>query len=173
LAGYDDYWQGNGNLWGASNMKFFIPILFALIANASLAADIAPRDGWVVMKSPKSFGELVDDIKSAVKANKMGVVTQAGPTGAAKKRGIEIPGNRVIGVFNNQFAVRILGLSTAAMIEAPIRIYVTENEDKTASLSYKTPSHIFAPYMAEAAGLDLEASALDEIFHSIADAAVR
>ena len=35
--------------------------------------------------------------------------------------GIEIPENRVVGVFNNDYAVRILDMSTAAMIEAPLR----------------------------------------------------
>ncbi len=148
----------------------FVLIVWGMAAQA----EIAPRDGWVVMPTTKPYAQLVDDVKSAVKANKMGVVTQAGPTGAAKNRGITIPGNRVIGVFNNRYAVRILGLSTAAMIEAPIRIYVTENEDGSASLSYKTPSTVFAPYMAEAdADLGVAAGELDAIFLSIAEAAVQ
>ena len=70
----------------------------------------------------------------------MGVVTQAGPTQAAASRGITIPGNRVIGVFNNDFAVNILALSTAAMIEAPIRFYVTEGADGTATRREPTDS---------------------------------
>lgn len=136
-------------------------------------ADLSPRDGWVVKPTDKTFDQLVTDVKAAVKANKMGVVTQAGPTGAAKKRGIDIPGNRVIGVFNNSFAVKILGLSEAAMIEAPIRLYVTENEDSSATLSYKTPRTVFAPYISEAPGLGAEADKLDNIFRSIAEAASR
>ncbi len=139
---------------------------------ASVAqADVTAREGWVVMKTTKSYGQLVDDVKAAVKANKMGVVTQAGPTAAAKARGITIPGNRVIGVFNNKFAVRILALSTAAMIEAPVRMYVTE-ADSGATLSYKTPSFVFAPYLDEA-GPDLSVAAkeLDAIFKAIAEAA--
>nr|WP_245990094.1 DUF302 domain-containing protein [Litoreibacter meonggei] len=132
---------------------------------------MTPRDGWVVIETTKPYGQLVDDVKVAVKANKMGVVTQAGPTAAAKARGISIPGNRVIGVFNNKFAVRILALSTAAMIEAPIRMYVTET-DAGATLSYKTPSLVFAPYLEEA-GPDLGAAAseLDVLFKAIAEAA--
>ena len=98
----------------------------------------------------------------------MGVVTQAGPTGAAKARGITIPGNRVIGLFNNVFAVNILNLSTAAMIEAPIRMYVTENADGTATLSYKLPSTVFAPYVGEdGPELATLASDLDTIFAAI------
>ncbi len=137
-------------------------------------AEMAPRDGWVVLQSDKDFGALVGSVKAAAKANKMGVVTQAGPTAAAKSRGVTIPGNRVIGLFNNVYAVRILGLSTAAMIEAPIRVYVTENEDGTATLSYKMPSTVFAPYMAEAdADLEVAAGELDAIFMAIAQGAVQ
>lgn len=145
-----------------------------LWAGVAAAEDLVPRDGWVVMPTEKPFDQLLDDVKAAVTANKMGVVTQAGPTGAAKARGITIPGNRVIGVFNNVYAVRILELSTAAMIEAPIRIYVTENADGSATLSYKKPSLVFAPY-AEEAGPDLAVAAqeLDGIFQTIAEAAAK
>lgn len=154
-------------------MRIFLTLAFTLWASL-LAAEVQPREGWVVLPSDKSFDRLVDDVKTAVKANKMGVVTQAGPTGAAKSRGIIIPGNRVIGVFNNVFAVRILELSTNAMIEAPIRIYVTENADQTATLSYKTPTYVFTPYVSEAGvGLADAASELDAIFDSIAKQAVR
>lgn len=141
----------------------------ALIAFGHAAqAEMAPRDGWSVTPTDKSYTELIDAVKAAAKANKMGVVTQAGPTGAAKNRGITIPGNRVIGLFNNVYAVNVLNLSTAAMIEAPIRVYVTENTDGTATLSYKQPSTVFAPYMEEA-GPDLAtfASELDAIFATI------
>jgi len=154
-------------------LKSLIPaILISVLASASIAQNIPAREGWVVMDTSKSYSDLVDAVISATKANKMGVVTQAGPTKAAAGRGITIPGNRVIGVFNNDFAVKILEISTAAMIEAPIRIYVTENDDGTATLSYKTPSHVFAPYMAEAgARLGELAAELDARFASIAQAA--
>ncbi|WP_245781035.1 DUF302 domain-containing protein [Litoreibacter janthinus] len=147
-----------------------LSVVLSLWASLSLA-DVTAREGWVVIETRKPFDQLVDDVKAAVSANKMGVVTQAGPTGAAKARGIILPGNRVIGVFNNVYAVRILALSTAAMIEAPIRLYVTETDDG-ATLSYKTPSLVFAPYMAEAGpDLGLAASELDAIFRAIAEAA--
>ena len=121
----------------------------SVFASIGFAQGIPPREGWVVLETAKSYAALIGDVKSAVKANGMGVVTQAGPTKAAAGRGITIPGNRVIGVFNNKFAVSVLETSVAAMIEAPIRMYVTENPDGTATLSYKTPSHVFAPYLSE------------------------
>ncbi len=153
--------------------------LFALVIATALAlpalparAEIAPRDGWAVYPSDKSYAQLIEDVTAATTANKMGVVTQAGPTGAARQRGITIPGNRVIGIFNNVLAVEVLSLSTAAMIEAPIRLYVTENADGTASLSYKLPSQVFAPYIGEAGPRLAEiAAGLDVTFADIAQAA--
>nr|WP_227271650.1 DUF302 domain-containing protein [Roseobacter sp. H9] len=130
---------------------------------------MAPRTGWAVIPTDKPHEVLLADLKTAVAANKMGVVTQAGPTSTARNRGIEIPENRVVGVFNNDFAVKVLATSTAAMIEAPIRFYVTENQDQTATLSYKTPSHVFAPYFQEGGdALKDLAGQLDDVFARIA-----
>lgn len=144
-----------------------------LVALPALAGSLAPREGWAVHDTGKTFDRLLEDLKSAIKAEGLFVVTQAGPTGAAKRRGITIPGNQVIGVFNNRYAVRVIRLSVPAMIEAPIRFYVTEDEDGTATLSYKTPGHVFAPYLAEG-GKELEdvATELDSKFDAIAKRAV-
>ncbi|MEL6618742.1 MAG: DUF302 domain-containing protein [Pseudomonadota bacterium] len=149
-------------------MRLFVAATAFCLSVIPALADLAPRPGWSVTPTSKDFATLVGAVKTAAKANKMGVVTQAGPTGAAAKRGIDIPGNRVIGLFNNVYAVNILRLSTAAMIEAPIRMYVTENSDGTATLSYKKPSTVFAPYVDEA-GPDLTrmAAELDAIFAAI------
>ena len=155
-------------------MRTILALLAILVLTAPVhAGSVAPRDGWAVHDTAKPYKQLIGDLKRAVKSNGMFVVTQAGPTDAAKKRGITIPGNRVIGVYNNDFAVRAVRLSVAAMIEAPIRFYVTEDQDGTATLSYKTPSRVFAPYVSEA-GPDLAALAkeLDTIFANIAAEAV-
>lgn len=132
-------------------------------------ADLTPRDGWQVIDTDLGHAALLERLLAAVPEGGMAVVTQAGPTAAARARGIEIPGNAVVGVFNNDFAVRILALSTAAMIEAPIRFYVTEDEDGTATLSWKEPSFVLAAYMAEG-GAELQeiAADLDARFAAIA-----
>lgn len=154
-----------------------IALVLALIPVSALAeapgiAPMTDRDGWRVIDSAKPYAAMIDAVKAATMANKMGVVTEAGPTDAAKKLGVTLPGNRVIGVFAPGFAVRVLPLSTAAMIEAPIRFYITEDADGSSTLAWKTPSHIFAPYMAEA-GPELAAIAteLDAKFDAIAQAA--
>lgn len=157
-------------------MRFFITLITALFISlpAFAGGNLTARDGWSVTPTTKTFSALVKDTRAAVKTNRMIVVTQAGPTAAAKSRGIKIPGNRVIGVFNNVYAVKVLETSTAAMIEAPIRMYVTENTDGTATLSYKTPTTVFAPYLEEGgAALARLAEDLDELFAKIVEDAAQ
>lgn len=151
-------------------------ILFAFllfIATSLNAGSVEPRDGWEVRDTDKTFSALVSSVRAAAKANGMIVVTQAGPTKAAASRGITIPGNRIMGVYNNDFAVRMLEQSVPAMIEAPVRFYVTEDEDGTATLSWKTPSLVFAPYVAEAPGVAAIALELDAKFVAIGNAAAQ
>ena len=155
-------------------VTFLAAVLIAdLLSGQAHAGSIAPRQGWAVHDTAQGYSELLDSLKTAIKAEGMYLVTQAGPTAAAARRGITIPGNRVLGVYRNDYAVRALATSTAAMIEAPIRFYVTENEDGTATLSYRTPSAVFAPYLDEGgAELSAIAAELDAIFAAIAAGAV-
>ncbi|MBY8975278.1 DUF302 domain-containing protein [Rhodobacteraceae bacterium NNCM2] len=153
-------------------MRWIAMATAALIAGQVLAGQIAPRAGWEVHETPHAFADLVERLNKTVRANGLIVVTRAGPTKAAASRGITIPGNMVVGVYNNDFAVRALGFSTAAMIEAPIRFYVTEEDDGTATLSYKTPTLVFSPYFDEGGeGLRALAAELDAKFAAIATAA--
>ncbi len=149
--------------------RLSIAAIAMALFTAGAAAALEPRAGWAVHPSDKDYATLLEDAKTAVRANEMGLVTEAGPTEAAKARGVELPGNRVIGVFRPDFAIRALALSEAAMIEAPIRLYVTEQPDGTATLSYKTPTLVFSPYL-DGGGAELAALAaeLDAIFAAIA-----
>lgn len=155
-------------------MRKFLTIasLALVLGTSSLSAAFAEtfqREGWVSVETKYAFKELYDRLKVAIKANKMGRVNTASASAGAKGRGLEIQGNRVVGVYNNIFAVRMLNASKAAGMEAPIIYYLTENEDNTTALSYKKPSFVFAPYFADAE-LDLEVMAgeLDVIFAKIA-----
>jgi uncharacterized protein (DUF302 family) len=152
-------------------LSFLIPALFAaLVLNVPAAsADMSAMAGWSVTKTKHSYKELIGRVDAAVKANKMGLVTRASATvGAKAKLKKTIPGNMVIGVYRPDFAVRMLGASIPAGIEAPIRLYLTENEDGTATLSYKLPSAVFAPYTDGGAALSAMAVELDAIFAKIA-----
>lgn len=153
-------------------MKRHVVLLLAGLAAAAagcVSAQTQLRDGWRVIETDMTHAALMERLVAAVSQEGMGVVTQAGPTAAARERGIIIPENRVVGVFNNQYAVDILTLSTAAMIEAPVRFYVTENSDGSATLSWKEPSFVFSPYSDEGGpALARIAEELDQRFEAIA-----
>ncbi len=146
-----------------------VSCVLALVPAILSAASVSEREGWQVIPTGQSYAELLENLRAAVGAEDMGVVTNVGPTETAAQRGEEIPGNRVVGVFRNDFAVRAVRSSVAAMIEAPIRFYVTEDNDGTATLSWKAPSYVFSPYFDEG-GEELRAIAeeLDAIFKAIA-----
>jgi uncharacterized protein (DUF302 family) len=155
-------------------MTFIVTLVLGLAFHTPIrAGELTPREGWVVIKTSFLYNELVDRLIASVKAEKMLVVTQASASGGAKAQGIVIPGNRVIGVYRNDYARRMLAASIAAGIEAPIRYYVTEDPDGTATLSYRTPSAVFAPYMDEGGdSLMALAQDLDIVFDTIARRAV-
>lgn len=140
----------------------------ALAADSAAAQEWSAPPGWEVAKTPHSYANLIERLDAAVKANKMGLVTRATATLGAKALGKTIPGNMVIGVYHPRFAVRMLEASIPAGIEAPIRFYVTENADRTATLSYKTPTAVFAPYADGGEKLTAMARELNAIFAKIA-----
>ncbi|MEQ6916175.1 DUF302 domain-containing protein [Halomonas aquatica] len=145
------------------------PWLLALILAGPASGDTRwPEQGWHVTPISLGYSETLGALREAVEAEGMFVVTEAGPTEAAASRGVAIPGNRVVGVFRNDYAVRILRLSVPAMIEAPMRFYVTENDDGSTTLSWKSPSHLLTPYM-DGAGAELASIAheLDTLFADI------
>ncbi len=133
------------------------------------AADWAAPDGWSVIDTGHGYKALIGRLDGAIKANKMGLVGRASATlGAKAILKQTIPGNMVIGVYRPDFAVRMLAASVPAGIEAPIRFYITENGDGTATLSYKKPSAVFAPYADGGEALRELAAELDVLFAKIA-----
>ena len=154
-------------------MQRFLKLLAILLLVSGAAQALEPREGWVVLHSDKSFDALVAAVRDAVKSAPIAIVTQASASDGARAQGITIPGNRVFGLYRNDYARRMLDASIAAGIEAPIRLYATENADGSATLSYRMPSHVFAPYFDEggAALRDL-ATELDGVFDAVARAAV-
>lgn len=152
-------------------LSFFLLVFVSF--SPALADSVTEREGWQVIATDKAYQALVDDLKAAIKAEKMLLVTQASASAGAKGRGLTIPGNRVMGVYRNDYAIRMLEASVAAGIEAPIRFYVTQDTGGTATLSWKTPSFVFAPYMEEGGDALAELAAeLDGVFQTIANKAV-
>lgn len=146
-------------------------LLLALLFTSPVAAAGLPdaRPGWVIERTGHGYAELIERVDAAVAASPLNVVTRASATVGAKSLGQAIPGNMVVGVFAPEFAIRLLEASVAAGIEAPLRLYITENADRTATLSYKTAAHVLAPYTEEGGSeLPVLARELDQILTEIA-----
>ena len=148
-------------------------VSFVASLAALTTAAASEREGWVRHETAIAYSKMVKKLNAAVKAEKMLLVTRASASSGAKRRKIKIPGNMIIGVYRNDYALRMLDASVEAGIEAPVRFYITENEDGSATLSYKTPSHVFSPYFATAKPELAElAQELDVIFDKIAQRAI-
>jgi uncharacterized protein (DUF302 family) len=139
----------------------------ALLISIIAAPSLAGAPGTRVISTQYSFGDLVARLDKAIEASGMFAVTRASASAGARRRGVRIAGNMVVGVYRNDFAVRMLEASLEAGIEAPIRFYVTENPDGMSSLRYRTPTAVFAPY-GDGAKLKALAQELDTIFAKIA-----
>lgn len=147
-------------------------LTLTLIALMTLATSShAAPDGTQSVTTPHSFADLQARLESAIDANGLVVVASASASRGAATRGVTIPGNLVLMVFRNDFAVRMLEASIPAGIEAPLRFYVTENADRSATLGWRTPSAVFAPYGNPQ--LDALGRELDAIFDAIVRDATR
>jgi len=143
------------------------PIVAVLISLALALPVAAGENRTTVIATGMTFKALVGRLDAAIRKHKMFAVTRASASLGASRRGLKIPGNMVIGVYRNDFAVRMLAASVPAGIEAPIRFYVTEEKGGTASLRYRKPSVVFAPYKG-GAKLTALAAELDRLFAAIA-----
>jgi uncharacterized protein (DUF302 family) len=147
-------------------MRFvFLSFMVAVLAMPVRAENPTPYSGTQVIETGLPFGAFIKKLTAAIAANKMGIVGNACATCGARNIGITIPGNRVMMIFNPHFAVRMLKASEAAGIEAPLRLYITEQPDGKARLTYRLPSHVFGAYKVPA--LDTMGNELDEIFAHI------
>jgi uncharacterized protein (DUF302 family) len=153
-----------------------MPLVIALlltcgIAIGAQAQNLWPHAGTIVVITKKPFADLVESTNAAIKKHGFFAVTRASASAGAARRGVTISGNLMIGVYRNDYAVRMLEASVPAGMEAPIRLYLMENPGGTSTLAYRTPTSLFAPYGS--AALDTMAAELDAVFEKIAADAAR
>ena len=141
--------------------------LALVLASAPLAV---AQDGRVVLTSKAPFARVATALEQAIAEQRMGLVCHANAQQGAATRGVKIPGNQVLMVFRNDFAVRLINADPRAAYEAPMRIYLYENPDGTATLTYVKPSALLKAYPhPEVAKVGAE---LDSIFEKIVVAAL-
>jgi len=128
------------------------------------------QDARITVISQAPFPQVVGALERAITEEKMGLVCQANAQRGAATRGVTIKGNQVLMVFRPDFAVRLLAADAKAGFEAPIRLYVYENADGTATVSYLPPTAVFAAYRHPE--VQAVAAELDPIFRAIVDRAL-
>lgn len=117
-----------------------------VLGGVLLALPVQAQDGKVTLISKAPFAKVAEALEKAVGDHKMALVCHANAQQGAAARGVKIAGNQVFMVFRNDFAVRILAAAPEAGFEAPIRLYLYENRDGTATLTYVKPSAVFRAY---------------------------
>jgi uncharacterized protein (DUF302 family) len=147
-----------------------VALLLLTFTGAPLSA-YETREGRVALTTHASFAVFADALKQAIADHKMGLVCHANAQAGAASLGKHIPGNQVLMVFRPDFAVSMLEVSVEAGFEAPIRLYIYENADGTATLTYVRPSSVFKAYGNEA--LDRMAAELDGILEAIVQQAMK
>ena len=123
------------------------------------------QDGKATFTSKAPFAQVAAALQQAIAGEKMGLVCHANAQAGAAARGVKIPGNQVLMLFRPDFAIRMLKASVEAGFEAPIRIYIYENPDGTATIMYRKPSAVFGPYSH--GELDAIGAELDPIFERV------
>ena len=151
----------------------FLLILYSIIAfsgNLYNPAIAAVPASVVSIASPYDFKTLETRLEESATKNDMLVVAKASASAGAEKRGVRIPGDAVVMVFRNDYAVRMLQAEPAAGLEAPIPIHVFATPNGKAALAYRRPSTVFRPYRSQK--LDAMAKELDKVFAKIVADAV-
>lgn len=149
------------------NLRAALTLMVLVVMGAIGTAQADGLPGSTTVRTQMDFGALVESLNKAVEAEGFFVVTRASASVGASRRGVTIPGNMVVGVYRNDYAVRMLEASVASGIEAPLIFYITTNSDGTASLTWRTPSAVFAPYEGGAALTEMAAE-LDVAWAAIA-----
>jgi uncharacterized protein (DUF302 family) len=132
-------------------MRAVLLVLLLVLATPGRGETPAPYSGTVTVGTAKPFLPYVDALGAAIQENGFNIVGLAcadcAIRGAFKET---VPGNQVFLFFRPDYARRMLQASTAAGIEAPIRLYVTEAADGSALVTYRLPSHVFGAYDVDA-----------------------
>lgn len=134
------------------------------------AASVPAQDARVTAVSRAPFANVAEALERAITDQNLVLVCHADAQRGAQARGVSIKGNQVMMVFRNDYALRLIKADPAAAFEAPMRIYVYENADGTATVTYVLPSVLLAPYRHP----DIRAvgDELDPLFKAIVDRAL-
>lgn len=146
-------------------------LVYSMMAVGAAGVSSAAPPARELVESKYNFQATLERLRTAIRANKIGLVNRANAQAGANSIGVKIRGNQVWGLFAPRFAVRMLEASIEAGIEAPLRLYITENDAGLVTVSYVKPTVVFAPY--EIADLNAMAVELDGLFERVTETVAR
>jgi uncharacterized protein (DUF302 family) len=150
-------------------LRFVFATLMLAILSTLPVSGHAVENGTRTIVSDYSYWALITRLEAAIKRQKLKIISRASVRGAERQKKLGIPGNMVIGAFDDDTTTRILRANVAAGIEAPIRFYITRGADeKTATLWYRRPSWVLAPYSDKSGDLRAVGEELDRLMETIA-----
>jgi uncharacterized protein (DUF302 family) len=153
-------------------MRHLVIALALMVPGSAAAAEMPGQlPGWRIERTTLPYEALAERLEQAVEPGPLVVVFEASPNAGAARLGTPVPKNMVVGVFAPSFAVRVIGASRAAMIEAPLRFFLTE-EGAGSVLAWKLPTTVFAAYPEGGQPLRDVAAELDGVMAAIAGRAL-
>jgi uncharacterized protein (DUF302 family) len=150
-------------------LRFVFATLMLAILSTLPSFGHAVENGTRAIVSDLSYWGVITRLEAAIKRQKLKIISRASVRGTERQKKLGIPGNMVIGAFDDEYTTRILRANVAAGIEAPIRFYITRHpDDKTTTLWYRRPSWVLAPYSDKTGELRAVGEELDKIMETIA-----
>ena len=127
------------------------------------AAQHAPPDYLVTVRSSYDFQETVNRLKQAMEAENLMVIHEINPQQMLRMVGVRTGGMRQILFFHPRYMKRIFETNRNAGIEPPLKVLVMEAPNGNVMVRYEDPVRQFADYQ----GLDSLALELRELVERI------
>jgi uncharacterized protein (DUF302 family) len=96
--------------------------------------------------SPRSFEEVLNRLRKEIEGAGLRVLNEIDPQKALQGIGRSIGGSRLIFFFHPNLVVRVLEMDWSAMVEAPLKLLVTELPEGTVSVRMADPIIAFGRY---------------------------
>jgi len=127
------------------------------------AAQHAPPDYLVTVRSSYDFQETVNRLKQAMEAENLMVIHEINPQQMLRMVGVRTGGMRQILFFHPRYMKRIFETNRNAGIEPPLKVLVMEAPNGNVMVRYEDPVRQFVDYQ----GLDPLALELRELVERI------
>lgn len=125
--------------------------IISLITNASVNAQMAPKDGSKVSMSKYSYSETVDLLKGAIEEQNLMVISDIDAQKMLRMAGKEVKGMRQIFYFHPKYMRQVMEANPAATIQIPLKFIVMERPDSKVMVRYFMPSTVLNQYSGEEA----------------------